>query len=113
MDKTKKTTALTVERLRDGVMVTETFARGQWVHISFPGGGSGATGEIAGVSVARQSVRLAGSALWYLVGTCYHAERPAPPAPKPTVRLARVIERLNRRNEPPGGWNDSHRVPTM
>ena len=67
MDKTTKAAALTVERLRDGAMVTETFARGHWVHVSFPGGGGG-DGEIAGVSVARQSVRLAGSDLWYLVG---------------------------------------------
>ena len=112
MDTTNTAPTLSVERLRDGALITETFARGQWVHVSFSSG-SGADGEIAGVSVARRSVRLAGSALWYLVGICYHAERPAPPAPKPTVGLARVIERMNRRNEPPGGWNDSHRVPVL
>lgn len=114
--------SFTLERLdqETGALYRVTFTRGEAVKARMNAGGY-MHGILVGVSRAtgKARVRRYGQregGIWFPFGAIYPLEPgdPGPPQPKvvPTRPLSSVLDRVNARNAPPGGWGGADEVTT-
>lgn len=114
--------SFTLERIDPdtGALRRVTFTRGEAVK-AFLRSGEYMPGIIVGVSHAtkRARVRRYGQregGIWFTFGAIYPLEPgdPGPPQPKvvPTRPLSSILDRVNARNAPPGGWGEADEVTT-
>ena len=95
--------AFTLQRLNRETdqMEPVTFQRGDFVRMAQ----TGATGEIEGISHARQEVKVGN--VWYPFGAAYHTERPVVPT-KAGTPLSKVVEAVNKKHG--AGLTEADRV---
>jgi hypothetical protein len=110
----------TIERLHEGAMKKDTFTKGEKVSVFFHHGEHGFShGTVEGVSHASQSarIRMKGAAGDYVAhhkfGSIYKYNGPKEAAPIEAKKasLQSVLDKVNKKNEPEGGWGDEHKVP--
>jgi len=109
----------TIERLHGDKMERETFKKGDRVSVFFHTG-KFSHGHVVGISHANQTARvqMAGPTGDYTAshgfGSIYKYNGPQDQPPdKRGVQesISKVVERVNKKNEPPGGWSDADAVP--
>lgn len=109
----------TVERLRNGAMQSETFSKGEKVSVFFSDGVF-QHGEVTGIGHVTKTAKIIihGPTGDYHThhkwGSIYKyngpKESPAQPKGKQEA-IAKVIDRVNKKNTPEGGWTDADAVP--
>lgn len=111
---------ITVDRITDdidGPAHRLVIKRGDTVE-AYMGYNSFHTGEVMGISHAREEVRVAWDESlkkggWFKVGCIYPAAEPEP-QPKPVKSgkpISAIVAELNSKNAPPNGWTEKDQVP--
>lgn len=88
----------------------QTYRIGEWVRVSL-NSSTHTHGRIAHISHVNRNVRLKGSQRRHDFGMVYKAPEPPAPEQAKKVSLRSVIDKVNDKNAPPGGWTEEHTVP--
>ena len=108
----------TVNRMVGEEMQTHTFSKGEKVAVSF--NGKHYPGKVVGIShaIRKATIEFPKPGGTYRAqhdfGTIYkHTEPESAPKDETKNRAAldKIIDRVNKKNEPEGGWSDSDKVP--
>lgn len=70
-------------------------------------------GKVTGISHANGKIRIDG--LWHDYGFIYRAETKPEEVPsiKNAATLSKVLKHINKKNEPPGGWNELDKLKPL